>query len=101
VTTLTSATAQTSTPTRTPRGRIDPRLLVVGGAAAISISSLLIKLADVGPSTAVFFRCFLALPPLLWLAWRDDRRVGQPTRRAVVLRVPCGRILGLGFALGS
>ena len=101
MTTLTSATAQTPTPTRTPRGRIDPRLLVVGGAAAISISSLLIKLADVGPSTAVFFRCFLALPPLLWLAWREYRRVGKPSRRAVVLQVLGGLLLGLDFALWS
>ena len=76
-------------------------MLVVGGAAAISISSLLIKLADVGPSTAVFFRCFLALPPLLWLAWREYRRVGKPSRRAVVLQVLGGLLLGLDFALWS
>ena len=98
---VTTLTSPTRTPTRITQARFDPRLLVIGGAAAISVSSILIKLADVSPSTAVFFRCFLALPPLAMLAWREYRRVGMPTRRALVLQALGGILLGLDFALWS
>ncbi|MGC0366909.1 drug/metabolite transporter (DMT)-like permease [Rhodococcus sp. 27YEA15] len=79
----------------------DPRLLVVAGACAISISSVLIKIADVAPSTAVFFRCFLAVPVLTVMAWREYRRAGRPGRRAVFLQLFGGVLLGIDFALWS
>ena len=34
------------------------------GAACLSASAILIKLANTGPATAAFYRCFLALPVL-------------------------------------
>lgn len=65
-----------------PRGLTDrPMLLAVGGALAIAWSSILVRLADVSPSTAAIFRCVYALPLLGLLAWREDRRLGgRPMR---------------------
>ncbi len=46
------------------------------GALAIAGSAVLVRLADVPPSTAAFFRCAYALPPLALLAWYERRRYG-------------------------
>ena len=46
------------------------------GAAAIAFSGILVRLADVAPSTAAFYRCAYALPPLAALAWWERRRYG-------------------------
>jgi drug/metabolite transporter (DMT)-like permease len=53
-----------------------PLLLAGLGAACISASAILIKLADTGAATAAFFRCFLALPLLVALAVVEQRRRG-------------------------
>jgi drug/metabolite transporter (DMT)-like permease len=53
-----------------------PMLLAVGGALAIAWSSILVRLADVSPSTAAIFRCAYALPLLGLFAWWEDRRFG-------------------------
>lgn len=54
-----------------------PALGVLIGAFAIAFSGILYRKADVSPSTGAFFRCFWALPPLLLLAVREDRRIGM------------------------
>jgi len=55
------------------------------GAFVIAFSAILVRLAEVSPSTAAFFRCFYALP-VLWLL---DRREGQRYgRRALGERLP-------------
>ncbi|HTW11418.1 MAG TPA: DMT family transporter [Solirubrobacteraceae bacterium] len=46
------------------------------GAAAIAWSSILVKLSHASPSTAAIFRCAYAVPVLLALALREDRRFG-------------------------
>jgi drug/metabolite transporter (DMT)-like permease len=46
------------------------------GAIAIAFSSIFVKLSHASPSTAAIFRCAYALPVLLLLAWREDRRHG-------------------------
>jgi drug/metabolite transporter (DMT)-like permease len=60
-------------------------LLIVGrspvltaglGAACISASGILIKLAGTGTATAAFYRCLLALPVLITLALLEQRRRG-------------------------
>jgi drug/metabolite transporter (DMT)-like permease len=52
-------------------------LLTAGlGAACISASGILIKLADTGEGTAAFYRCLLALPVLITLALLEQRRRG-------------------------
>jgi drug/metabolite transporter (DMT)-like permease len=53
-----------------------PVLAAVLGALTIAGSAILVRLADVPPSTAAFFRCAYALPPLALLAWYERRRFG-------------------------
>jgi drug/metabolite transporter (DMT)-like permease len=53
-----------------------PVLAAVLGAFTIAGSAVLVALADVPPSTAAFFRCAYALPPLALLAWLERRRYG-------------------------
>ena len=60
-----------------------PLLLAGLGAACISASGIMVKLADTGTATAAFYRCLLALPVLVALAWTEQRRRGprQPGAR--------------------
>lgn len=47
----------------------------------IAFSAILVKLAEVSPSTAAFFRCAYALPLLGLLAWFERRRYGRRPAR--------------------
>ena len=60
----------------------------------IAFSAILVRLAEVSPSTAAFFRCAYALPVLALLAWHESRRYGTRTLRE---RVPLW-IAGAMFA---
>src|SRR4051794_4191473 len=51
------------------------------GALAIAFSAILVRLAEVSPSTAAVFRCTYALPVLWWLARTEDRRLGPREAR--------------------
>jgi drug/metabolite transporter (DMT)-like permease len=53
-----------------------PALGVLIGAFLIAFSGILYRKSHVSPATGAFFRCLWALPPLLLLAIREDRRVG-------------------------
>ncbi|HET9878236.1 MAG TPA: DMT family transporter [Candidatus Limnocylindria bacterium] len=53
-----------------------PLATAVVGALIIAVSAILVRLADVPPATAAFFRCFYALPPLALLALWEQRRYG-------------------------
>jgi drug/metabolite transporter (DMT)-like permease len=64
------------------------------GALVIAFSGILVRLAEVSPSTAAFFRCAYALPALVLLAWLEDRHFG---RRPLRERVPLW-VAGLMFA---
>jgi drug/metabolite transporter (DMT)-like permease len=58
-----------------------PRAMAVLGALAIAFSAVLVRLADVSPSTAAVFRCVYAIPVLYVLARAEDRRHGpRPAR---------------------
>jgi drug/metabolite transporter (DMT)-like permease len=58
-----------------------PRAMAVLGALAIAFSAILVRLADVSPSTAAVFRCAYAVPVLFLLARAEDRRLPpRPTR---------------------
>lgn len=46
------------------------------GALTIAFSAILVRLAEVSPSTAAVFRCAYALPALALLAWLEERRYG-------------------------
>jgi drug/metabolite transporter (DMT)-like permease len=62
-----------------------PVLAGVLGALVIAFSAILVRLAEVSPSTAAFFRCAYALPPLAVLAWLERRRFGPRPMRDRVL----------------
>lgn len=51
-----------------------PILLAAMGAACISASAVLIKLADTGTARVAFYRCLLAVPVLAALAVMERRR---------------------------
>jgi drug/metabolite transporter (DMT)-like permease len=53
-----------------------PRAMAVLGALAIAFSAVLVRLAEVSPSTAAVFRCAYAVPVLYVLARSEDRRFG-------------------------
>ena len=70
-----------------------PVALALAGALTIAFSGIFVRLADVSPETAAFFRCFYALPALAALAWLEQRRLGpRPPRRTVLA------LAGLCFA---
>jgi drug/metabolite transporter (DMT)-like permease len=67
-----------------------PGVAAVAGALTIAFSAILVKLADVEPSTAAIFRCAYALP-LLWLiAHLEDRRFGRRPLRERRIAIPAG-----------
>jgi drug/metabolite transporter (DMT)-like permease len=62
-----------------------PVLAGVLGALVIAFSAILVRLSEVSPSTAAFFRCAYALPVLALLAWIERRRYGRRPMREQVL----------------
>jgi drug/metabolite transporter (DMT)-like permease len=69
------------------------------GAACISASAVLIKLASTGPATAAFYRCFLALPILFALAVVERRRRGPRRRAAHLGAIAAGAFLAIDLVL--
>ena len=67
-----------------------PLLAGVLGALVIAFSAILVRLAEVTPVTAAFFRCFYALPVLALLAWVERRRFGPRARRDRLLALGAG-----------
>jgi drug/metabolite transporter (DMT)-like permease len=67
-----------------------PGLAAVAGALTIAFSAILVKLADVSPSTAAIFRCAYALPVLGALALWEDRRFGPRARRDRLIAAGAG-----------
>ncbi|HEX6702626.1 MAG TPA: DMT family transporter [Gaiellaceae bacterium] len=67
-----------------------PVLAALVGAFCIAFSGILFRVAHVSPSTGAFFRCLWALPPLWWLARREDRRYGPRSRRARLFAAAAG-----------
>jgi drug/metabolite transporter (DMT)-like permease len=71
-----------------------PALSAAAGAVVIAFSAILVRLAEVSPSTAATFRCLYALPLLGLFAVWERRRYGPRTLRE---RAPA-LIAGLFFA---
>jgi len=86
-------------PARRLDARVDARLVAVAGSLCIAFSPILIALADVSPGTATFFRCVLALPLLVPLAWWEMRRSGpqKGAGRARTIGRPVILLLGGGM----
>jgi drug/metabolite transporter (DMT)-like permease len=76
-----------------------PILLATLGAACISASAVLVKLANTGPATAAFYRCFFALPVLVVLAALEQRRRGGHPVRARLGAVIAGLFLAIDLVL--
>jgi drug/metabolite transporter (DMT)-like permease len=76
-----------------------PVLLASLGAASISASAVLIKLADTGAATAAFYRCLLALPVLVTLAILEQRRRGPRPRNARLGALAAGVFLAIDLVL--
>lgn len=77
--------------------RLDDRpvLAALVGAFAIAFSGILFRVAHVSPSTGAFYRCVWALPPLLVLARREDRRHGARAMRTRLLAALAGAFLAV------
>ena len=58
-----------------------PLAFAAAGALVIAFSAILVRLAEVSPSTAAVFRCAYALPVLGLLAWLERRRYGARSTR--------------------
>jgi drug/metabolite transporter (DMT)-like permease len=69
-----------------------PRLAGVLGALVIAFSAILVRLAEVSPVTAAFFRCAYALPALAVLAGWERRRYGPRTRRNRLVALAAGAL---------
>ena len=77
-----------------------PPVLLAGlGAACISASAVLIKLANTGTATAAFYRCLLALPLLAALAVLEQRRHGPRPLRARFGPLVAGVFLAIDLVL--
>jgi drug/metabolite transporter (DMT)-like permease len=70
-----------------------PALAGALGALVIAFSAILVRLAEVSPSTAAVFRCLYALPVLAALAWMERRRYGARSRRERLLALAAGAAL--------
>jgi drug/metabolite transporter (DMT)-like permease len=64
--------------------------MVAAGAVAVSATAIFADLAYCQPGTASFYRCVLALPFLLPLAWREGRGTGRLGRRELLAAVTAG-----------
>jgi drug/metabolite transporter (DMT)-like permease len=67
-----------------------PTLAGALGALVIAFSAILVRLAEVSPSTAAFFRCLYALPVLGLLAWVERKRFGRRSRKDRLLALGAG-----------
>jgi drug/metabolite transporter (DMT)-like permease len=82
-------------------GGADRRALLLAGlgAASISASAIMIKLADTGTATAAFYRCLLALPVLAVLAVLEQRRRGPRATAARAGAFVAGLFLSVDLVL--
>jgi len=78
--------------------RMAPRILALTGAVIISFSAILVRLAEVSPSTAAFFRPAYGLPFLV-LAALLQRGVPARSARERLLALLAGGMMGLAFTL--
>ena len=76
-----------------------PVLAGVLGALVIAFSAILVRLSEVSPSTAAFFRCAYALPLLALLAWLERRRYGERPLRERALAWVAGVWLAADLTL--
>jgi drug/metabolite transporter (DMT)-like permease len=76
-----------------------PVLVALLGAFCIAFSGPIVRLADVTPSVAAIGRCLLAVPLLLLLSRREDRRLGPLPRRTRQLAAIAGVFFAVDLVL--
>ncbi len=81
------------------RLRDRPVLLAALGAACISSSAIIVRLADAAGGTTAFYRCLIALPGLGVLAHLERRRLGGRARADRLRAVLAGTALGVDLVL--
>jgi drug/metabolite transporter (DMT)-like permease len=79
--------------------RVNPVLPALLGAACISSSAIVVRLADTGAGTTAFYRCVLALPVLIVLAVFEHRHRGARSLRSRALAGIAGMFLGVDLVL--
>ena len=84
---------------RRAAGGPSPVLLATLGAACISASAVLIKLADTGTASAAFYRSLLALPLLAVLAALEQRSRGPRPLRSRLGAMLAGVFLAIDLVL--
>jgi drug/metabolite transporter (DMT)-like permease len=76
-----------------------PGRLAVAGALTIAFSAILVRLADVAPSTAAVFRCAYAVPVLAVLAARERVQFGPRDARERRLAAYAGGLFAADLIL--
>jgi drug/metabolite transporter (DMT)-like permease len=71
----------------------------MAGAVCIAFSGILVRLASVPPSTAAFYRCAYALPPLALLALWERRRFGSRSGEQRALAILAGLLFAADLIL--
>jgi drug/metabolite transporter (DMT)-like permease len=81
--------------------RVNDRPVLAGalGALVIAFSAILVRLAEVSPSTAAFFRCAYAVPLLGLLAWIERRRYGPRPLRERMITLGTGALFAADLVL--
>jgi drug/metabolite transporter (DMT)-like permease len=69
------------------------------GALVIAFSAILVRLAEVSPATAAFFRCAYAVPVLGLLAWIERRRYGPRPGRERLITLGAGVLFAADLIL--
>lgn len=82
-----------------PLASSHPYTAVAAGAVAVSATAIFVDLAGSEPGTASFYRCVLALPFLLPLAWSERRRTQRLGRRELLAAVLAGVLLAADMLL--
>ena len=96
-----SGTARPSVPAPPAATGRGPVLTVLAGAAVLSGTGVVVRLAEVGAATASFWRCALALLVLVPLAAGEARRHGRPAVALLGWSALSGVLLGTDFLLWS
>lgn len=70
---------------------------LIAGNIALSLGAMLVRMADTGPTASAFWRMTLALPVLLFFAWRETGG-RMPPRGAIWVAAAAGVFFALDLA---
>lgn len=79
-------------------GAVKASTMVLAGALCLSVSAILVKVADVDAATTAVARCAIAVLLLVPLAFREGTREGALSRSSVLWSLAAGTALGVDYA---